>query len=566
MSGTEILVSLLGGVALLLWGLRTVESGMTRAFGNLLKPLIGRALANRFSGFCSGLGITLLLQSSTATALLISSFVTKGSATSGGAAVAALLGAMLGTALVANVLVYGTAVLIPVLLVIGVALNRLGGVERLREAGRAVVGIGLVLLALKLIVTASTPLREAAAMEVVFGALADDLPLALLVGISLAWLTHSSTAIVLLVASVAGGPIDLVTAAELVLGANLGNAIPPLYATWRAGSPARRIPLANILLRVIGVMLAIPLVGWATTQLGQMSVAPLIQVTSFHLFFNLAQAALFLPFVGLVASTVERLLPEKQDLNKDAAGPQHLDPAALESPSVALAYAVRDAARMGEIAEQMLGEMEESLRHNNREQVRRARATDDLLDLYYSDLVGYLGHISSQELSEEDQRRCNEILMLSLNLEHIGDLLEGSVGVRIERLQRDAIQLPKEEKGHLFDMFARTRECMRLAFAVFLTGELSLARKLLALKVTLAKHERRLTLEHLGKTQGPGGDKASTAFIDLIGDLKRVVSYASSVAYPIAHRAGALRSSRLAAPSRAQKPDKTKKRKLNQIA
>lgn len=552
MSGSVILINLLGGIALLLWGLRTVESGMTRAFGNLLKPLVGRAFANRFTGFGSGLGITLLLQSSTATTLFISSFLTKGSATTSSAAIAALLGALLGTALVANVLVYGTAVLIPILFVIGIMLYRVSKVERVREAGRAVMGIGLVLLALQLIVAASTPLREAAGMEVIFKALANDAPLALLCGFFLAWLTHSSIAIVLLVASVAGGPVDLATAIEIVLGANLGSAIPPVLATWKTSVAARRIPVANILLRLIGLVLVLPLLDGAVAQLEHLAVSPLIQTTSFHLFFNLALAIVFLPFAGLVAEVIKRLLPDKPAVAKTDRGPQYLDTTALESPSVALAYAVRDAVRMGEIAEQMLGELEVVLRHNRHGQVAKIRATDDVLDRYYSSLVEYLGKISSQELSEADALRCNEILMMSINLEHIGDLLEGSIGLRIERLQKDTTVLPPEVLAQLLDMFGQTRECLKLAMAVFLTGELALARNLLALKVKLAKRERRLTLEYLGKSNGGGGDSVSTAFVDLLGDLKRVVSYASSVAYPIADRAGALRSSRLATPKSEQ--------------
>lgn len=552
MSGTEILLGLLGGIALLLWGLHTVRSGMTLALGNIMQRLVGKTLANRFFGFGAGLGLTLLLQSSTATALLLSSFVTRGAVSQGSGGIAALLGADLGTALVANVLTLHVPSLVPVFLVVGVVCSRLSKGERLREFGHAIVGLGLMLLALQLILSASVPMRETATMQVVFAALDDDLPLVLVLGIGMSWLAHSSLAIVLLIATLSDGLISLPTALVLVLGANIGTTIPPLIATWNASPTARRFPLANIAIRVAGVLLALPFLGLAADVLTRWQDDSIVQVVNFHLLFNLALAMVFMPLVGVIARWLTRLVPETVETHPDLETPQYLDYSALESPTAALAYAVRDATRMGEITERMLSDLEAAMRESNTDKARAARELDDVIDVFHSELMGYLTQVNSKQLSESNATRCMEILTLTINLEHIGDLLDANIGNRIERMIKQDIRLPQDDMQQLLDMFGCTRECMKLAFAVFLTDDVQLVRKLLALKISLAKRVRKLTMGHIGKIQARDGSEESAAFIDLLANLKQVISYASSVAYPIADRAGLLHRSRLVSKDREE--------------
>lgn len=230
MNATHNLIQLLGAVALLLWGLFMVHTGITRGFGAQLRHVVNRSVANRVRAFLAGMGVTMVMQSSTATALIVASFASRG-LIDAAPAFAVMLGADVGTTLVAQVLSFDLSFLSPLLLVVGVVMHKTLKRTLHRQIGRAAIGLGLMLLALTLIVHTSEPMREAPVLRALFAAMSDEPMIALVLTAILTWLAHSSLAVVLLVMSYAStGVVPVPLALVMVLGANLGGALPP---SWR---------------------------------------------------------------------------------------------------------------------------------------------------------------------------------------------------------------------------------------------------------------------------------------------------------------------------------------------
>jgi len=249
----ETLVSIIGGVALLLWGVRMVRTGVTRSFGAELRRLLAISAKNRLTAFFSGLAVTGALQSGTATALIITSFAAQGLVT-GAAALAIILGADVGTTLVVQLLSFGLNWLSPLLIAAGVFGFLAARRSRHKNFSRITLGLGLMLLALHLIALASAPLRESQVFTVLLEPLGREPILAVLVGAGITRAAHSSVAIVLLVMSLAAyGVLAAPLALALVLGANLGAAITPVGITWGSPAATRRPPLGNLLIRAAGV-------------------------------------------------------------------------------------------------------------------------------------------------------------------------------------------------------------------------------------------------------------------------------------------------------------------------
>src|ERR1700726_4025566 len=226
--GSLVLLDLMGGVALLLWGLHMVHSGILRAFGPDLRRLLAGALRNRFAAFAAGLGLTALLQSSTATALITSSFTAEG-LVSLVPALAIMLGANVGTTLIVQVLSFNISAVAPVLFVVGLVTFRAGGGSLTKALGRVAIGLGLTLLALHILLDTLAPAEQAPAVRALLGAITDDPVLCVVIAAALTWAAHSSVAVVLLVMSLSYSHFVTPAAAlALVLGANLGSAINPL--------------------------------------------------------------------------------------------------------------------------------------------------------------------------------------------------------------------------------------------------------------------------------------------------------------------------------------------------
>ncbi|WP_448191587.1 Na/Pi cotransporter family protein [Azospirillum sp. sgz301742] len=540
-SPTLVLIDILGAVALLLWGLRLVRTGVFRAFGAGLRRWVGHGTRNRVVAFLAGFGVTLGLQSSTATALMASAMAGQRLMTTA-MALAVMLGADIGTSVVAGLLSLDVRWLSPVLVLLGSALFAVGEGRRPRRAvGRTFVGLGLVLLALRLLAEATVPVRESELIHALLTGLAGEPAFALIVAAGLTALLHSSLAVVLLIASLAGGGLlDLPGAAAMVLGANLGGAVPPLLATARDAPEARRVPLGNLIMRAVTALAALPFV---TILAGAADAHATVLL---HAGFNIALAALFLPLVEPVARLTVHAFPDRPP-GEDAARPRHLDESVLEAPTVAIACAVRETLRLGDLVEGMLCRTLEVLRHDDERLIAEVSRTDDAVDALHTAIKLYLVKLGRGQLEEEDSRRVGEIMAFAINLEHIGDIVDKSLVEMAAKKIRLGLRFPAEDFQAIEALHLRTVSNLRTALGIFISEDRRLARQLIAEKDAIRTLERASAEGHLMRVR-EGRTKSietSALTLDLLRDLKRINAHAASVAYPILKRTGELSETRL---------------------
>jgi len=529
---------------LLLWGLRLVRIGITDAWGSEVRTALGASLSNRFKAFFAGLGVTVLLQSSSATALLTSSFSSQGIITTA-PALAVLLGADVGTTLVAQILTFDLSALSPFMIALGVAMFTYSDAGRTRDIGRLMLGIGIMLLSLKLILAASLPMRESEVIQSIFASLGSDLVLAVIVGILVAWLAHSSLATVLLVITLAStGVLELAVAFAFVLGANIGSAIPPFVATLGASSTARRPPLGNLIFRVCGVILVLPWLAWVSDWIAQFDISNPRQIANFHMLFNIALALLFLPMIHRMAALTQRLLPEDEDEGEEIK-PMHLDKSAFETPLVALVNAEREVLRMGEVVERMFRNTFIALKKNDIELAKRTRKMDQIANQFYDEVKLYLTGLSRESLGEKESLRCNEIMNFATNLEHIGDIISVDMIDSILRKKIvDRAKMSLQDREDINSLYQPVLLNFNLSLSVFTSGDIGMARQLLAKKYQFRKLEKQAVVNHLNKLREDVtyNSRLSALQLDVLRDLKRINSHLAAVAYPILEAAGQLRS------------------------
>src|SRR6201986_411629 len=305
--GSMVLLDLMGGVALLLWGLHMVHSGILRAFGPDLRLLLSKTLNNRFSALAAGIGLTAVLQSSTATALITSSFAAEGLVALV-PALAIMLGANIGTTLIVQVLSFNVAAIAPVLFILGLVAFRQGPRSRIKDIGRVSIGLGLMLLSLHTLLDTLAPAENAPTVRVLMGAITGDPVLCILIGAVVTWAAHSSVASVLLIMSLAYAHfISPAASFALVLGANLGSALNPVFEGTRRDNPASyRLPIGNLINRIIGVLLVAPFLR-PIADLLQTWQPDLAKMTAeFHTVFNIATAIVFIGLLDSMAGLLKK--------------------------------------------------------------------------------------------------------------------------------------------------------------------------------------------------------------------------------------------------------------------
>ena len=542
----HILIEIFGGVALMLWGIRMVRTGIMRSFGAELRRVLSLTAGQPLKGFAAGFAVTTVLQSSTATTLILSSFAGRG-LIGGAAALAIVLGADVGTTVVVQVLSFDLTWLSPLLVGCGVMVFLTSEVSKRKNLARAAIGLGLILLALQLIGQASVPLRTNETLAIILRPLTDEILLAVLLTALLTWLAHSSVAVVLFVMSLASLQVlNMQLALAMVLGANLGGAIIPIVATMGEKPEGRRLAIGNSMMRASGVLVMVALLPWVQPYLMMLSDAPARMVANFHSVFNVALALSFLPFVGIVHRLTERIIPAPP-IDDDPGMPKYLDTSSLDSPAVALACAARETLAMGDVVRDMLARSLEVFRDNNTEQIREIERWDDVVDSLHESIKLYLTRMSKEELDGDESERSIEVLSFTTNLEHIGDIIDKNLMELASKKIKKRASFSDAGLKELQSFHARILENFDLAMNVFMSGDVGMARTLIRQKVTIRDLERNYAETHYERIGAGRADSIETSslHIDVLRDLKRINGHLTSVAYAILDRAGELTESRL---------------------
>jgi phosphate:Na+ symporter len=538
--GITILLNLFGGVAMLLWGLHMVHTSIVRAFGARLRLFLSTVLKNRVNAFFAGIGVTALLQSSTATALMLNSFLISGLVDLV-PSLAIMLGANVGTTLTVQLLSFDTSAVSPFLLTIGVITVRRSNTMIIRELAKACIGLGLMLMSLHLLLASLGSTEHDPMMGQIFGSLTNDPLLTLLIGAVMTWAAHSSVATVLLTMSLVSSHLISPSAGlALVLGANLGSALVPLMEGGSSKNPAlRRMPVGNLINRLIGCIVFLPFLEPITRWMGLFEPNSARIAADFHTIFNVVLAVTFILPLPFFAKLLERVLPDIKE-TADPRTPVYLDESVLETPTVALTCAARETLRMGDIVDDMLQKSMIALFANDQELSHAISLNDDIVDHLNEAIKLYVIKMTRDSLGEVEGYRAMEILSFAINLEHIGDIIDKNLLEVVNKKIRHNLEFSPEGAEEVRQFYLIVRENLRLAMTVFLSSDVKTARELLDEKYRIREIEFTASENHLARLRDGKimSLDTSSLHLELLRDLKRIHSHICSAAYPALEAAG----------------------------
>ncbi|MEA1063196.1 Na/Pi cotransporter family protein [Erwinia sp. HR93] len=527
------LLHLLSAVAMLVWGTHIVRTGVMRVFGARLRSVLSGSVEKKPLAFCAGIGVTALVQSSNATTMLVTSFVAQDLVALTPALVI-VLGADVGTALMARVLTFDLSWVSPLLIFIGVIFFLGRKQTRAGQLGRVGIGLGLILLALELIVQAVTPITQAAGVKVIFASLTGDIMLDALIGAMFAIISYSSLAAVLLTATLTStGVISFDVALCLVIGANLGSGLLAMLNNSAANAAARRVALGSLLFKLIGSLLVLPFVHLLAGEMRRLALPESELVIYFHVFYNLIRCLAMVPFAGVMARFCQRIIQEAPEVG-NRMKPKHLDASALDTPALGLANAAREALRMGDVLEHML-EIWNKVMHGEPRQAKELRKLADDVDVLHTAIKLYLARMPKEELAEEESRRWAEIIEMSLNLQQAADIIERMGGEVAHKSLAARRAFSPEGLKELDNLLQLLLSNLRLALSVFFSSDVASARRLRRSKHRFRILDRRYAHAHVDRLhqQNVQSIETSSLHLGLLGDMKRLNSLFCAVAYSV---------------------------------
>ena len=529
------LLSLLGGLATLLYGMRLSGEGLQRAAGSHLRHLLTSMTRTRFSAVAAGALVTALIQSSSATTLMLIGFVSAGLMTFR-QSLGVILGADIGTTLTVQLLAFNIRELAFVLIAVGFALSFFGRRGLVKSIGQAVLGFGFLFLGMRLMTDGIAPLTEHPLTRQVLVAFGSSPAMAVIAGAVLsAGMASSAATIGVLLSLAHQGLLPLDSAVPVVLGANIGTCAAALAASMRSTSDARRVAVAHIAFKVLGVALVFPFIHPLTGLVAQTAAEPARQIANAHTLFNVAISALFLPFAPVAARAIGALVPEEKEQGDNPFKTRYLDDRSLDQPSLALGQATREALRMGDVAQSMLRDALVVLRRDDPELLEEVERRDDQLDYLEREIKLFLSRLGRETMSPDMAGR--EIALISFigNLENIGDIVDKNLMELARKKLYQGRRFSEAGEAELIEFHGMISKNLERAIAAFAAGDRALAQEVLDQRPLIRGRERELRESHLSRLRRGLAESLETSEIhlDVLTNLKRISSHITALVFPI---------------------------------
>jgi phosphate:Na+ symporter len=529
-----VLFALLGGTALLLYGVRLVGEGLQRAAGTRLRHVLSTLTGDRFRALLVGAGVTAVLQSSSATTVMLVGFASAGLLNLR-QTIGVILGADIGTTVTVQLLAFNLLPVAPLVVFLGwLVYTAFGGTPK--YIGQAILGFGFLFLGMKLIADGTVPLKQSALFGDLFAALVGQPLLLFLLAAVFSAIVRSSAATLGIALSFAtGGLMNLDGAMPIIFGANVGTAATALVAAVGANAEARRVAAAHAIFKVIGVLIFLPVSVAFSDLVKHTTDDPARQIANAHSLFNLLLALIFLPFTRIAADVFTRLIP---DTGRAGTGAIYLNPNVLDTPAVALGQAVREVLRMGDAVLQSLRESIVVFERDDDKLMREIIRRDDLIDLLEEDIKQYVIKLRAQSLTEEQSERESALLFTIVNLEEIGDVIEKELMELAEKKIRGHYRFSAQGWAEIVELHKLVVENLELALSAVATQDPTIAEKVIRHKSNINLMERRLRQTHLQRLHEGLRETIDTSSIhlDVLAALKRVNSLVAGIAYAVLGR------------------------------
>jgi len=528
------LLALFGGLALVLYGLRLIGEGLQRAAGGHLRHLLTSLTRNRLVAVGAGALVTAIIQSSSATTLMLIGFVSAG-LLSFRQSLGVILGADIGTTFTVQLLAFNVQQFSLLLVGAGFAVSFFSRRRALKSAGEALLGFGFIFLGMKVMSEGLAPLAQNELTRQVLVALGGNPLLALLLGAVLsAGMASSAATIGLLLSLAQQGLLPLDGAIPVVLGANIGTCAAALAASLRSTFDARRVAVAHIAFKVLGVALVFPFIHPFAALVAHTTADAARQIANVHTLFNVAISAVFLPFAPWAARVISAMVPE-EERGDNPYRTRYLDDRYLDQPGLAIGQATREALRMGDVAQAMLRDAMVVLRSDNQELLEDVERRDDQLDYLEREIKLFLSRLGRETMSPDLAKKEISLISFIGNLENIGDIIDKNVMELARKKLYQGRRFSEPGEAELIEFHSVVSKNLERAIAAFAANDKGLAQEVLDQRPAVRQRERELRESHLARLRRGLAESLETSEIhlDVLTNLKRISSHVTALVFPI---------------------------------
>lgn len=528
-----LLISLFGGLGIFLYGMKMMGDGLENAAGDKLKGIFDKITSNPVKGILTGAIVTAVIQSSSATTVMVVGFVNAGLMNLFQAA-AVIMGANIGTTITAQIISFKFDAIAPLFLAIGAAMVLFAKNRKAREIGNIVLGFGILFLGLELMSAAMSPLAESDFFKNLIIRLKGHTILGLLLGMVMTAVIQSSSASTgILVALASTGSLPFEIAVPILFGCNIGTCVTALIASIGTSKTARKAALIHLFFNVIGSLMFIPFVGQFTALVtwispGTTGADVQRQIANAHTIFNIINTFILVWFIKYLVALVNFIIPG--DDEREEMGLKYIDERLLETPVIAFGQTTNEIVRMATKAKENLELAMKGFNENSDTLIKKAYENERLINLLDNDITKFLVKLSNSELGEEQKSLVGAYFHAVNDIERIGDHAENIADLASEKITK-GLQFSEEAMKELMGMYNYTINSLELSIECFKEFNKEKASSVRGIEERIDSLEKELRNSHINRLNaGVCNATVGTIFLDIISNFERIGDHAVNIA------------------------------------
>ncbi len=523
----SIAIPVFGGLGLFLYGMNIMGTGLQKTAGNRLKKVVEVLTRNRLMAVLVGALVTMVIQSSSATTVMVVGFVNAGimDLTQ---AVGVIMGANIGTTVTAQLIAFNLTDYAPLAVVVGMLLMFMSSSKKGKDLSDVFIGFGILFIGMDMMSNGLGPLAESKVFTDIITKLNNPL-LAALVGLGLTTVLQSSSASIgLLQALASQGLINMNIAFPILFGENIGTTTTALISSIGANITAKRAAVIHFLFNLVGTILFMTVLRSPIQRLVVYASPDNIsrQIANAHTLFNLLNVVIQFPFANLLVKAVEKLVPGELEKEGEA---KYLDERILETPSIALSLALKETSRMSEVVETNMLESMSAFTENEFHKVEEVYEREAVIDKLEKEIADYILQLTDKPLAPEQHAQINDLISILNDLERIGDHSD-NIAELAELKERDSVEFSEDAKDGIVEMFGKAKQVFDMASEAFATDNKNMALEALKIEEEVNRLEEKYRSQHIMRlNEGTCTTSAGVLYLDALNNIERMSDHASNI-------------------------------------
>ncbi len=526
-----IIIQLLGGLGLFIYGMKIMGDGLENAAGDGLKSILEKVTKNPIIAVVVGAIVTAIIQSSSATTVMVVGFVNAGLMNLAQAA-GIIMGANIGTTITAQLVAFKLDDIAPLFVFAGAAIIMFAKKKQKKDIGNIILGFGILFVGMGQMSAAMKPLRELPLFNEILTTVGSHWYLGILAGAIITAVLQSSSATTgILVALATTGAIDIKAALPIVFGCNIGTCVTAMLASIGTSKTAHKAAILHLIFNLGGTLIFIPILlsgvlGDAVATISPDDVSR--QIANAHTVFNVVNTAIMLPLTGLLIRTVNRIIPGEDEDEK--VGPKYIDDRLLETPVIAAGQVAKETLRMANKAKKALDLSIEAFEKNDEKLVQKVYENEEIINNLNEAITTYLVKLSKYELSDKESRIVAATFHVINDIERIGDHAENIADLTLQNINKRLIYSDAAMK-QLKNMFEKTYESLQVAIDSYANHDINKAKQVSEIESEVDKLQKKYRDLHIKRLyDGNCNAYSGTIFLDLMSNLERISDHSMNIA------------------------------------